>query len=211
MPTGYVVEQVRGENVRGWSVKTVGPEQLIDVTLLKGVQGSESITIELARRGRVGQGELAEFAAPTVTVVDAPLQQGNLVVRRSPRLELRTLEATGLARADGDAQTAAAEQAADAGDAPVLRVQPYQVFRFVRVPASLRLSAAPVAVAATAQIRAALRVAERDTTFDAAVEIRPQGAPLFRIELFLPTGFELDRIGPVDLEWAITDEADCAS
>jgi hypothetical protein len=207
VPTGYVVEQVRGENVRGWSVKTVGPEQLIDVTLLKGVQGSESITIELARRGRVGQGELAEFAAPTVTVVDAPLQQGNLVVRRSPRLELRTLEATGLARADGDAQTASAEQGADAGDAPVLRVQPYQVFRFVRVPASLRLSAAPVAVAATAQIRAALRVAERDTTFDAAVEIRPQGAPLFRIELFLPTGFELDRIGPVDLEWAITDEA----
>ncbi|MCU0878555.1 MAG: hypothetical protein MUF06_12280 [Pirellulaceae bacterium] len=208
VPTGYIVEQVRGENVRGWSVKTVGPEQLVDVTLLKGVQGSETITIELAQRGRVGLGELAEFTAPTVVVIDAPLQQGTLVVRRSPRLELRTLESTGLARADVDAQTTAAEQAADAGDAPVLRVQPYQVFRFVRVPVNLRLSAAPVALATTAQVRAAVRIAERDTTLDAAVEIRPQGAPLFRIELYLPAGFELDRLGPADLEWAITSEAE---
>jgi hypothetical protein len=207
-PTGYVVENVRGENVRGWSVKTVGTEQLIDVTLLKGVTGSEAITIELARRGRVGTGELSEFSAPTILVVDAPLQQGHLVVRRSPRLELRTLEATGLARADADAQTAAAEQAADAGDAPVLHVLPYQVFRFVRVPVNLRLSAAPVAIATTARVRAALRAAERDTTLDAAVEVRPQGAPLFRIELYLPAGFELDRIGPADLEWAITAEGE---
>ena len=81
------------------------------MTLLKPAQGTETLTIQLAKRGRVGQGELAEFDAPTVLVIDAALQQGEIAVRKSPRLELRTVTASGLSRADADGQTAAVEQA----------------------------------------------------------------------------------------------------
>jgi hypothetical protein len=208
VPTDYLIEQVSGENVRGWSAKTVGMEQMLDVTLLKPAQGTETVTIELSRRGRVGQGEFAEFNAPTVVVIDAALQQGQIAVRKSPRLDLRTVSSSGLSRADAAGQTAAVEQIADAKDAAVLIVTPYQTFRFVRMPAALRLAASEQTLTTTAEVRAALRVAERDTTLDAAVVFRPQGQPLYRAELFLPQGFELDRLGPGDLEWVITTEND---
>jgi hypothetical protein len=210
VPADFLVEQVTGENVRGWSAKKVGgegsAEQTLDVTLLKPAQGTETITIQLAKRGRVGQGELAEFNAPTVVVIDAALQQGEIAVRKSPRLDLRTVTASGLSRADADGQTAAVEQLSDASDAAVLVVKPYQTFRFVRMPVTLRLAAAELAQATTAEVRAALRVAERDTTLDAAVVYRAAGQPIYKAELYLPQGFELDRLGPAGLEWAITSE-----
>ncbi|MCI0360789.1 MAG: hypothetical protein L0211_20110, partial [Planctomycetaceae bacterium] len=206
VPADYLVEQVAGDNLRGWTVKKVGMEQTLDVTLLKPAQGTETVTIQLAKRGRVGRGELAEFNAPTVLVIDAALQQGEIAVRKSPRLDLRTVSASGLARADAEGQTAAVEQTSDASDAAVLVVKPYQTFRFVRPPAVLRLAATELPQATTAEVRAALRVAERDTTLDAAVVYRVQGQPLYRAELFLPRGFELDRLGPAGLEWAITTE-----
>ncbi|MEX2174690.1 MAG: hypothetical protein WD872_10035 [Pirellulaceae bacterium] len=208
VPADYLVEQVSGENLRGWQAKTVGPEQLIDVTLLKPAQGTVTLTLQLARRGRVGQGELAEFTVPSVLVIDAALQQGEIAVRRSPRLELRTLAATGLSRAETAENTAPIEQLADATDAPVLVARAYQMFRFVRPPFSLRLAASQLSAATTAEVRAALRVAERETTLDAAVIFRPQGEPLFKVELLLPQGFELDRLGPADLEWTVTTEDD---
>jgi hypothetical protein len=208
VPAGYLVEQVTGDNIRGWTAKTVATEQTLDVTLLKPAQGSATVTIQLARRGQVGQGDLAEFNAPSVLVVDAALQQGEITVRRSPRLDLRTVSATGLARADSAGGTAAVEQLADATDAAVLNVKPFQTFRYVRPPFALRLAATELAAATTADVRMALRVAERDTTLDAAVVFRTQGQPLYRVEMFLPQGFELDRLGPGDLEWAVTTEND---
>ena len=45
-------------------------------------------------------------------------------------------------------------------------------------------------------MKAALQVAERDTTLDAAITFRPQGQPLYRVRLYLPEGFSLDRLGP---------------
>lgn len=204
VPADYLVEHVTGDNLRAWQAKAVGGEQQIDVTLLKPAMGSVSLTVQLAKRGRVGQGELAEFAVPTVLVVDAALQQGEIAVRRSPRLELRTVASTGLSRADADGQTAPVEQIADAADAAVLVVKPFQTFRFVRPPFNLRLAASPEPLATSAELRIALRVAERDTTVDAAILFRPQGQPLYRVEILLPDNFELDRLGPGDLEWTIT-------
>jgi hypothetical protein len=90
----------------------------------------------------------------------------------------------------------------------VLNLRPYQTFRFVRPPFELRLAASELPEATTAEVRAALRIAERQTTLDAAVVFRSQGQPLYRVELFLPQGFQLDRLGPGDLEWAITTEND---
>jgi hypothetical protein len=84
-PADYLVEQVTGDNVRGWTTKAEADRQRIDVTLLKPAQGSTSLTLHLAKRGRVGQGDLAEFDAPPILVEGAALQQGEIAVRRSPR------------------------------------------------------------------------------------------------------------------------------
>ncbi len=205
-PPDYLVESVTGDNVRGWTAKKNGERQLIDVTLLKPVQGAETLTLQLAKRGRVGEGELVEFDAPVILVEGAALEQGEIAVRRSPRLELRTLGAESLVRADAGGQTAAVEQLADAADAAVLVVKSYQAFRFVKPPFRLTLAAGAVPQLATAEIRAALQLAERGTTLDAAITFRPQGQPLYQVRMYLPAGFSLDRLGPSDLEWAITSD-----
>lgn len=205
-PADYLVESVTGDNVRGWTVKKEGEGQRIDVTLLKPVQGGETLTLQLARRGRVGQGDLAEFDAPLIQVEGAALEQGEIAVRRSPRLDLRTLSVASLVRADAGGQTAAVEQLADAADAAVLLVKPFQTFRFVKPPFRLSLAAAEMPQGATAEIKAALQLAERGTTLDAAITFRPEGLPLYQVRMYLPEGFSLDRLGPADLEWAITTE-----
>jgi hypothetical protein len=205
-PADYLVEQVSGDNVRGWTAKPAADRQRIDVTLLKPAQGSETLTLHLAKRGRVGEGELAEFDAPSILVDGAALEQGEIAVRRSPRLDLRSLGAVGLSRADSGEQTQALSQAADAADAAVLLVRPFQNYRFVKPPFRLTLAATAAPLETTAEVKAALQVAERGTTLDAAITFRPQGQPLYRVRLYLPEGFSLDRLGPADLEWAITTE-----
>ena len=205
-PADYLVEQVVGDNIRGWTAKPEADRQRIDVTLLKPAQGSETLTLHLARRGRVGQGDLAEFDAPAILVEGAALEQGEIAVRRSPRLDLRSLGAVGLSRADSGEQSQPLEQAADAADAAVLLVKPFQSYRFVKPPFRLTLGATPLLLETTAEVRAALRIAQRDTTLDAAVIFRPKGQPLYRVRLYLPEGFTLDRLGPGDLEWAVTSE-----
>lgn len=205
-PSDYLVEQVTGNNIRAWSAKREGDAQRIDVTLLKPAQGRETLTLHLSRRGRVGKGELAEFDVPAVLVTDAVLEQGEIAIRKSPRLDLRTLSATGLSRADSGGQTAAIESLADGADAAVLVVRPFQAFRFVRPPFLLSLVASELPANATAEVRAALRIAEREWALDAAITFKPKGQPLYRVQFFLPTDFTLDRLGPSDLEWSITSE-----
>ncbi|MDX1945917.1 MAG: hypothetical protein SFU86_11010 [Pirellulaceae bacterium] len=205
IPAGLLVEQVSGDNLRGWTAKTVGGEQTIDVTLLKAAQGNETLTVQIARRGRVGQGELAEFAVPIVQVEGAVLQQGELAIRRSPRLELRAVEMKGMSRADAAGTTATVERLSDATDAAVLVVQPFQTFKFARLPASLSLAATPPVAETTAEVRAIFDAGERASRLFATVIFRPRGEPLFQAQVALPAGFQLDNIGPGDLEWAITE------
>lgn len=206
VPDDYLVESVIGDNVRGWAVKQLTNQQRIDVTLLKPVQSSENLTVQMARRGRVGEGSLAEFDAPVVLVEGAALEHGDIVVRKSPRLDLRILSSNGLSRADSNRQTTAIEQLADAADAAVLVVRPYQTFSFARPHYRLTLSAGELLQEATAEVRAALRITERQTTLDAAIIFRPHGAPLYGVRLYLPDGFALDRLSPADLEWSITND-----
>jgi hypothetical protein len=206
VPIDYLVESVTGDNIRGWTAKQQADQQRVDVTLLKPVQGGETLTLQLAKRGRVGVGELGEFTAPVISVEDAALEQGEIAVRKSPRLDLRTLTANGLARADANAASADIEKLADAADAAVLVVRPYQRYSYVRPPYHLTLSASELPQETTAEIRAALRVAERDTTLDAAIIFRPQGSPLYRVRLYLPADFTLDRLSPANLEWSVTFE-----
>lgn len=210
VPLDFVVEQVQGVNIRGWEVKRDGDQQTLDVTLLRTAVGSETLTIQLARRELAidEKTKVALLVAPQVQVVGAALQQGELAVRRGNRLQLRTTQSTGLARADQSAEAVAVAQSADGLDAPVLPVSNYQSYRFVSLPYSLRLEAIPTADEVTAQVQTAVRVASRDTTIDAAIVLRSTGKPLYSIDISLPLNFRLDTLLPAGLEWSLTPAAD---
>ncbi|WP_254513809.1 hypothetical protein [Anatilimnocola floriformis] len=211
LPLGYSIEQVVSDNIRGWQTKPDAAQQIVNVTLLKPATGSEKITLVLSKRGRIGTGEFATFDAPAVFVSGAALQQGEIMIRRSPRIELRTEAATGLSRADSDGQLNNVVHAADAEDPSILNLRPYQVYRFVTSGAgnkfTLRLNAAETAAATAADVRSVLRVAERETTLESKITFRPQGQPLYHVEVLLPAGFEIDELQPTEVNWSVVNDA----
>ncbi|MCE9524418.1 MAG: hypothetical protein K8R36_00020, partial [Planctomycetales bacterium] len=213
VPAGYLVEQVTGENIRGWQVKEENGRQTIDITLLKAATGSEALTVQISRRGLVGQGELATFAAPDLRVESAALHQGEIAIRRSRRLDVRSITVADLARADADGQTAAVEQLANTTDAAGIDLVPFQSYRFVREQFKLTLSAGKLPQETAALVRMIVRAEDRGDSLDALVEYQVKGEPLYRARIYLPAGLEIDRLSAVDasgtdatIEWAVTTE-----
>src|SRR6185436_15213410 len=178
VPAGYLVEQVTGENIRGWQVKEENGRQTIDITLLKAATGSEGLTVQISRRGLVGQGELATFAAPDLRVESAALHQGEIAIRRSRRLDVRSITVADLARADADGQTAAVEQLANTTDAAGIDLVPFQSYRFVREQFKLTLSAGKLPQETAAVVRMILRAQDNGDSLDVQVEYQVKGEPL---------------------------------
>jgi hypothetical protein len=206
---------VTGENIRGWQVKEDAERQTIDVTLLKAATSSETLTVQIAKRGLIGQGELASFAAPDVRVESAALHQGEIAIRRSRRLDVRSITVAGLSRADNDGQTAPVEQLADATDAAGIELTPFQSYRFVREGFQLVLAADKLTQRTTATVRMIVRAEERGDSLDALVDFQVQGEPLYRARMYLPAGLEIDRLVAVDaagaeatIDWAVSMEMD---
>ena len=218
VPTGYLVEQVTGENIRGWQAKEENGRQSIDITLLKAATGSEHLTVQISRRGLVGEGDLATFAAPDLRVDSAALHQGEIAIRRSRRLDVRSITVADLARADADGQTSAAEQLANNTDAAGIELVPFQSYRFVREQFKLTLSAGKLPQETAALVRMIVRAEDRGDSLDALVEYQVKGEPLYRARIYLPAGLQIDRLSALDgsgaeatIEWAInTEEVDVA-
>jgi len=108
VPADYLLEKVEGQNVRGWQRDQQQP-QTVDIMLLKPAKDREDFTFHLWRKGPVGQGGLAEFEVPVVSVGDAALHEGQLTIRRSPLLDLRTVKDSGLKRIDLDGMAGVAD------------------------------------------------------------------------------------------------------
>ena len=100
MPHDYLIVKVEGDNVRGWQVEPGQQRDELEVSLLKTAENIAGFKIHLWRRGLVGHDDFTEFEAPVITVNDAALHHGELVVRRSPLMELRVVAAAGVTRVD---------------------------------------------------------------------------------------------------------------
>lgn len=214
LPADYLVEKVTGDNVRGWISKSADAIQQLDVTLLKATTGSETLTLYLSRRETVGQGDLAKFDLPVVSVPAAVLHQGHLAIRRSPLLDVQTPSTVGVSRTDPTKESQAVIAAVQ--EESPLGIRPYQDFRFVTTPYTVALSAAPLADPATtplieqtgAALQTLLRIGTRETSYECKVGINVKLRPVHQVRVLLPAGFEFDRVdAPGVFEQSTTTQA----
>ena len=209
VPGGYTVEKVEGTNVRGWEVKQAGERQEVTVTLLKPAKGSEDFTITIWRQADAGSSPVAggEFDAPMVGVTGALRHTGQLVIRRSPLLDLRTVATSGVRRDDLPPEPKRTGTGGEAVESP-LGIRPYQAFRFVATPFSVRLAAAPAVAKKSATVQMIVRVAQRERSMEARATLTVRNRPLYWARFVVPADLKVDRVlAPGTFEWALTEEA----
>ncbi|MEX0819591.1 MAG: hypothetical protein WD070_08350, partial [Pirellulaceae bacterium] len=206
VPHDYLVERVYGENVRGWQSRTAGEEQQVDVTLLKAATGNEIITLQLSRRAVIGLDEQTELVAPAVIVPDAVLHQGQLAIRRSPLLDLRTERAAGMSRVEIEAESLANVLGSLAEESP-LGLKPYEAYRFNASTYELQLSASAYDARVSVEQQTVLRIGDRETTVESRMKFAIGDRPVHQLEVVVPDGFELKEVvAPGSFEWAVTSD-----
>ncbi len=226
LPDGYLLEKVEGANVRGWEVRSGdGGGRTVEVSLLQAAKDRERFTLRLWRAGQVGRGALARFDVPVVTVADAALQSGRLTIRRSPLLEVRTLERSGVTRidlpSDKKRSGATAGSSSSAGNTVgqanrgthqfsferVLGIRPFESYSFATVPFTVRLSAAEVEARVSAVVESILKLAEHQRSLESRVRFDVRGRPVYRLRVLLPEGFRLDSVhAPGKFQYTVTKE-----
>lgn len=208
VPKEYLVEKVEGGNVRGWNVRGDAKGQTVEVSLLKAAKDGESLVVQLWRQGPVGTGGLEAFDVPVVTVPDAALQNGQVTIRRSPVLDVRVQESSGVTRTDTAAAPGDAPQQEKAAlaETSVLRPVPFQAYRFVGVPFRIALTAAPVEARTTAEVQTLLKIADYEQDLESQVRLDVAGRPIYRVEVFLPAGLVREEVtAPGRFQWAVTE------
>ena len=204
VPAAYTVEKVEGTNVRGWQRKDADGRSHVVVSLLKPAKGQEAFTVTVWQQTTDGPGGGNPFAVPFIDVPGALRHTGTLVVRRSPLMDVRTVETTGVRRADLPA--AKKTPAVEAMESP-LGIRPYQAYDFVATPFTVRLAAEPVVARVSAEVQTILRLAERERSMEARVVLTVQDRPLNVARVAIPEELELDRVqAPGTFEWAVTQE-----
>jgi hypothetical protein len=208
VPGDYLVEDVTGDNVRSWQVRETENGQRIAVTLLKETIGKETMTVRLARYASVGQNAESQFEAPMVLVPGAILHQGELVVRRSPRLDVRVADVKGLSRSATPEEALKAFQAEMLEESP-LGIRPFQSYRFAATPYQLALTAETYRAELVAETRALVKIGERDSAYEARVILQSQNTAVHRIRLILPESLDLQEVDCTgDFDWAVTQQDD---
>ncbi|MBI2477162.1 MAG: hypothetical protein HYV60_00430, partial [Planctomycetia bacterium] len=208
VPQEYLVERVSGDNVRGWQSRPSGDQQQIDVTLLKAATGTETITLRLSRRSVIGDEQSPDLVAPTITVPDAVLHQGQLAIRRSPLLDLRTEQATGLSRVEIEPEALASILTSVVEESP-LGLKPFEAYRFGASTYQLQLSARAAVSQLAVEERTVLRIGDRETSLESRMSFTIGERPVHQFEIELPDSLEVKEvIAPGSFDWAITTAGD---
>jgi hypothetical protein len=204
LPDGYLLAKVEGNNVRGWEQGRTTAKPTVEVTLLQPAKDYEQFTLRLLRAGAVGQKDLAQFDVPQVTIADAALHTGQLTIRRSPLLELRTLDRSGVTRTDlpPDAGAVAA-----GGEESPLGIRPFEAYTFAAVPFKVHLAAAPVAAQVSATVQTVLKLAEFERLLESRVLFDVQDRPAFQFRMLLPNELrDVQVSAPGEFTYAVTKQ-----
>lgn len=207
IPSGYHVEKVVGNNVRGWELvpaASSGDAESVRlrVDFLERAKEAEDFTVSMWREGPVPRtAEEEEIMVPIVHLSQAARHTGRLTIRHSPLLSVRTTSAAGAFRTDVAGQSTIAKLVTLAGESP-LGIRPYEAYDFVTVPFRVKLLVKPLETEATAQVRSILRLAERERTLEARVEFSVTRRPAYVVRIAVPAELEVTSVAAQgEYEW----------
>jgi hypothetical protein len=203
VPKEYLVERIDGTNVRGWEIEKETTENKVTITLLKAAEGHEEFTVHLWR-GQAIRGDVpVRFTSPTVRVDGAALHKGQIMIRRSPMLDLRVEGATGVARTDLSEDAGGKELATE--ESP-WGIRPFQAYRFGNTDYEIRLTAETVEARIAANLQSVLRITEYERSLECRVRYAVSDRKMYRAEILLPESFDVEDVSaPGEFEWSVTD------
>jgi hypothetical protein len=183
VPSDYVVENVTGENVRGWHVQKTDTGQTVTVTALKAAVKSENLSLELRREG-LGEAVVDGLIAfPALRAVGAVRHTGTLLVRHSRLLDVRLAE-TGVNVRRMDVAKAAIK--VESGTDGPVQVRDYAAFELVSLPCQLGLSVSTVVSHRVALVRSILRLSRRERLLESRIEVSRLSRPLYELGVSIP-------------------------
>jgi hypothetical protein len=204
VPTGYLVEKVTGDNVRGWDVASTDENSELNIELLKPVKGQEQVTIQLSRMMPLASEAAEVVSVPYVGIPEAALNQGFFLIRRSPRMEVTTTDASGATRTDRGTMKKELLPT-EATQKNPLGIQDYQAFRFSTVPFQVAVRVKRVAIDMDASWRTLVRVGETESALECELELMLRKGRVYRAQIELPEDFQLEEVTCRDLsDWSIT-------
>ncbi len=199
LDTSAGVDRVQGENVRGWELSELNGQRLLEVSLLKAATASEQLTIILSQRQPLST-EVIELTAPNITVRDAALQQGSLVIERSRAVNVRTVETLGASRMDLPPVVVEANASAES---PLGR-EPLEAYRFSTLPIKLRVAAQLQESSLRTDTRATVTLGPSESRFEANVACQVTGRPRFALRFELPLPWTIEHLsGAGSNDWSL--------
>ena len=207
VPEDYLVESVEGPNVRGWRKLDAEDQHAVRVSLLQAARDRENFVIRVRRQRRAGVGDLSQITAPVLTIQNASAHSGTMVIRRSPRLTVRTVESTGVARTDMPREEEIDHLAGTTVANSLLGVHPFEAYRFVTNAFKIRMKVAPTPTRQSARTQTILRLEGDGKSLESRIVVTLKEGMVYRVRVVIPDQLELEHVSaPGPFEWSVSDE-----
>ncbi len=196
VPTDWEVEQIEGENVKSWDATQTADVRHVTVTLLAAAHGEERIVLHLRRSLLSASTKEADFEIPLLAVPGAVSHAGQIIVRRSPCLELTVMNAASL-RAIPNLDPASYRDAVRDVPSNPLGLLPFATFAFVAQGDRPQIHVRVLESQQTADVQAIFRVAAFRQSLESRIIWHVDKQPFYRGTILLPA--KIHRIDQVEL------------
>ncbi len=127
------------------------------------------------------------------------LQKGQLTIRRSRLLDLRSGTTSGLSRIDMPDNSQWLAEQSDASPVPLV---PFQAFQYSQVPYSYQLTAQPMQSRVQVTARTLLNLSEIESSLESQLLLNISERQLYRLRLSVPKNWKLQApASPTAFEW----------
>ena len=181
IPADYKVTNVADANIRQWSVETTSSGQQVVVDLFEPAQDTQAVTLELEQV--IEHAHRRELTVPLLRALGVVRQQGTVAIKNGRGLRCEVVQSTGVAQLDVD--DLGNKLHADAWDL---------AYRYVALPFALVLEVEKIRPAIVADLLTEARLRPQQLDLEVTAIFDVQRAGVFRFELDLPGGYELDRV-----------------